>query len=60
MADTEKLSKKELIELCKKTDAVKNGEEVEFDKKEKDFLNYTIRLDLNELQKQIDSKMNGD
>ena len=37
---------------------VKAGEEVKLDKKEKDFLNYTVRLDLNELQKRIDDKIN--
>ena len=55
-----KMSDLEIVELYKKTDMVKNGEDVKFDKKEKEFLNYTIRLDLNELQKQIDNKMNGD
>ena len=57
-AEENKLSDIEIVELCRKTDAVKKGEEVSFDKKEKEFLNYTVRLDLNELQKQIDSKMN--
>lgn len=60
VAEEQKLSELEIVELCKKTDAVKNGEEVKFDKKEKEFLNYTIRLDLTELQKQIDNKMNGE
>jgi len=60
VSEDQKLTDLEIVELCKKTDAVKNGEEVKFDKKEKEFLNYTIRLDLNELQKQIDSKMNGE
>lgn len=59
-AEEQKLTDLEIVELYKKTDAVKNGEEVKFDKKEKDFLNYTIRLDLSELQKQIDNKMNGE
>ena len=60
VAEEQKLSDLEIVELCRKTDAVKKGEEVSFDKKEKEFLNYTIRLDLNELQKQIDDKMNED
>ena len=60
VAEDQKLSDLEIVELCKKTDAVKNGEEVKFDKREKEFLNYTIRLDLSELQKQIDDKMNGE
>ena len=55
-----KMSELEIVELYKKTDMVKNGEDVKFDKKEKEFLNYTVRLDLSELQKQIDNKMNGD
>ena len=59
ISDAPKMSKDEIAELVKKTDMVKNGEEVSFDKKEKEFLNYTIRLDLNELQKQINGKMKG-
>ena len=50
----------EIVELCKKTELVKNGEKVRFDKKEKEFLDYTVRLDLKELQKQIGNKMNGE
>lgn len=55
--DSPKMTKKEIKELYKKTDMVKNGEDVKFDKKEKDFLNYTVRLDLSELQKHIDEEM---
>ena len=55
--DSPKMTKEEIAELCKKTDLVKAGEDVKFDKKEKDFLNYTIRLDLSELRKEIDNKM---
>ena len=58
--DAPKMSDEEIVNLVKKTDMVKAGEDVKFDKKEKDFLNYTVRLDLSELQKQIDSKMNED
>ncbi len=58
--DSPKMTKKEIVELVKKTDMIKNGEEVNFDKKEKEFLNYTVRLDLTELQKQIDGKVNGE
>ena len=47
------MSNSEIIELCKKTEMIQNGEPVDLEKKEKEFLNYTIRLDLNELQKQI-------
>ena len=56
--DSPKRTNKEIVELVKKTESVKKGEEVVFDKKEKEFLNYTVRLDLSELQKQIDDKMN--
>ncbi len=56
-ADAPKMSDKEIVELVKKTDMVKAGEDVKFDKKEKDFLNYTVRLDLSELQRQIDDEM---
>ena len=55
--DSPQMTDKEIVELVKKTDMVKAGEDVKFDKKEKDFLNYTIRLDLSELQKQIDDNM---
>ena len=55
--DSPKMSDKEIVELYKKTNMVKNGEEVKFDKKEKEFLNYTVRLDLSELQKQIKSNV---
>ena len=58
LEDSPKMSDKEIVELYKKTDMIKEGEEVKLDKKEKDFLNYTVRLDLNELQKRIDDKMN--
>ena len=56
--DAPKMSKEEIEELYKKTDMVKAGEDVKFDKKEKDFLNYTVRLDLSELQRHIDDEMN--
>ena len=52
-----KMTDEEIVELYKKTDMVQAGEDVKFDKKEKDFLNYTVRLDLSELQKQIDDEM---
>ena len=55
--DAPKMSDKEIVELVKKTDMVQAGEDVKFDKKEKDFLNYTVRLDLSELQKRIDDEM---
>ena len=58
LEDSPKMSDKEIVELYKKTDMIKEGEEVKLDKKEKDFLNYTVRLDLNELQKRIDDMMN--
>ena len=55
--DSPKMTKAEIKELYKKTDAVKSGEDVKFDKKEKEFLNYTVRLDLSELRRQIDEEM---
>ncbi len=58
LEDSPQMTDKEIVELYKKTDMVKAGEDVKFDKKEKEFLNYTIRLDLSELKKQIDEKMN--
>ena len=57
LSDSPHMTKQEIKELYKKTDLVKSGEEVKFDKKEKDFLNYTIRLDLNELKSQIDKEI---
>ncbi len=58
--DGPKMHKDELNELHKKTDRVINGEKVTFNKKEQKFLNYTVRLDLDELMKRIDNNMNGD
>lgn len=58
--DSPELSEKEIDELYKKTDKVINGEKVEFDKKEQEFLNYTVRLDLDELMKRINNNVNGD
>lgn len=55
-----KLTKKEIKVLKEKAERVKKGEDVNFDKKEKQFVNYTIRLDLGELKKEIDSNVNGD
>ncbi len=57
VTDAPKMTKQQIETLKKKTETVKEGGHVKFDKEEKEFLNYTIRLDLNELQKQIDSKM---
>ena len=58
--DSPKMTNDEINELYKKTDKVINGEKVTFDKKEQEFLNYTVRLDLDELMKRIDNNMNGD
>ncbi len=58
--DGPKMHKDEINELHKKTDRVINGEKVTFNKKEQKFLNYTVRLDLDELMKRIDNNMNGD
>ena len=54
------MSQEEIKELYNKTDKVIKGEQVEFDKKEQDFLNYTVRLDLDELMKRINNNVNGD
>ncbi len=58
--DSPEMSKEEIDELYKKTDKVLSGEEVEFDKKEQEFLNYTVRLDLDELMKRINENVSGD
>ena len=58
--DAPKLTKKEIKALKEKTQKVQKGEDVVFDKKEKQFINYTIRLDLGELKKEIDNNVNGD
>lgn len=58
--DSPQMTDEEISELYKKTDKVINGEKVTFDKKEQEFLNYTVRLDLDELMKRIDDNMNGD
>ena len=58
--DAPKLTKKEIKVLKEKTKKVQKGEDVKFDKKEKQFINYTIRLDLGELKKEIDENVNGD
>jgi signal peptidase len=55
-----KLTKKEIKVLKDKAEQVKKGGDVVFDKKEKQFVNYTIRLDLGELKKEIDENVNGD
>ncbi len=58
--DAPKLTKKEIKNLKEKAKRVQEGEDVKFDKKEKQFINYTIRLDLGELKKEIDNNVNGD
>ena len=55
--ESPKITASEIKELNKKVESVKKGEDVKFDKKEKEFLNYTIRLDLGELQKAIDGEV---
>jgi len=51
--DSPNMTDEEIAKLYEKTDKVINGEKVEFDKKEQDFLNYTVRLDLDELVSRI-------
>lgn len=58
--DSPKMSNDEIAILNEKKDKVINGEKVEFDKKEQEFLNYTVRLDLDELMNRINNNMNGD
>jgi signal peptidase len=58
--DSPDMSQEEIKELYNKTDKVIKGEQVEFDKKEQDFLNYTVRLDLDELMKRINNNVSGD
>lgn len=57
-----KLTDEEIDNLYKKLSEIKesNDEKVteKFDKNEKEFLDYTIRLDLTELQKKINDKVN--
>ena len=53
-----KLNKNELNNIkneIKKIEDPGNNNQMELTKKEKEFLDYTIRLDLNEIRKQIDS-----
>lgn len=60
------LSDKEIIELYKKTQEAKKEEakakvnEDAYSEDEEDPFGYTVRLDLSELQKRIDEKMNED
>ena len=58
--DSPKMSDDEIAKLNEKKDKVISGESVEFNKKEQEFLNYTVRLDLDELMKRINDNMNGD
>lgn len=58
--DVPQMSNEEIAVLNEKKDKVINGEKVEFDKKEQEFLNYTVRLDLDELMKRINNNMNGE
>ena len=55
--DSPKMTKKEIKEIYRKSEEVEEGRDVEFDTKEQDFLNYTVRLDLSELQKEIADKL---
>lgn len=52
-----KMSDKEIKELYKKFEAIKKDEDIKLEKKEKELIDYTIRLDLNKLQKEIDNKL---
>lgn len=56
--DEIKLNDNEIKVLYDKIDKIKNDEDIKLDKKENDFLNYTIGLDLNEIRKRIDENIN--
>lgn len=59
LAKENKLTKQELNKLQKKLDAANNRvENLNLEDKEKEFLDYTMRLDLEELQEQISAKIN--
>ncbi len=58
--DSPKMTDEEIAKLYEKTDKVINGEKVAFDKKEQDFLNYTVRLDLDELVSRIKNNIDED
>lgn len=53
-----KFNKEELKALYNKMDLIKKNKDIDLNKEEKEFLEYTIRLDLNELQKEINDKLN--
>ena len=54
-----KLNDSELEELCNKLNALKDAKkDIKLDNKEKELLDYTVRLDLTELQKEINDKIN--
>ena len=55
--DAPKITKAEIKEIYRKADSIKKGEKEVFDKKEQDFLDYTIRLDLNRIQEEIDESL---
>ena len=58
--DSPKMTEEVMAKLYEKTDKVINGENVKFDKKEQDFLNYTVRLDLDELMSRIKTNIDED
>ena len=47
----------ELLDLVANTELKKN-KDIDLNNKEKELLEYTIRLDLSELQKEINDKLN--
>ena len=52
-----KLNKKEIKELENKVVNIKEEKKVELTDKEKEFVDYTVRLDLEEIMKNIDKKL---
>ncbi len=53
-----KFNKEEIKALYNKMDLIKKNKDIELNNKEKELLEYTIRLDLSELQKEINDKLN--
>ena len=53
-----KFNKEEIKALYNKMDLIKKNKDIDLNNKEKELLEYTIRLDLSELQKEINDKLN--
>ena len=53
-----KFNKEEIKAVYNKMDLIKKNKDIDLNNKEKELLEYTIRLDLSELQKEINDKLN--